>query len=128
MGVAAIDGDGGANSEVESYLEKMKPAWAAMEKALSMRRWQSTPGNWMLEHGEDAESYLALPRTELALLSQGWAVDAKRLFLVGKEDEAVEKTLQLVTLGNKLQDSEGALVDFINGISIENLGYSMRQL
>jgi hypothetical protein len=117
---AAVERDWVGQLEVEQFLESLKPAWELMDKALALPRWQCP-----IPDGANAARKEPLPPQPFVLMTQGRMIWAKKLMAEGREDEALAVALRVIELGRRVSDSGGSLVEFVNGVVAEGLGWSV---
>jgi hypothetical protein len=122
---AAVERDWISQFEVDQFLELLKPAWDLMDRALAMPRWQCPIPDGTTAGGAEAARSAPLPSQALVLLTQGRTIQAKRLVAEGREDEALSVALSVIELGRRVSNSGGSLIEFVNGVVAEGLGWGV---
>jgi hypothetical protein len=121
----ALERDWISQLEVDQFVEQLKPAWKLMDEALALPQWQcplwTTHSAATLAQERNRHSFWPA----FVLLTQGRAIQAKRLIAEGRLDEAVTELLNIIEVGRRVRTSGGALLEFINGVVAEGLGWSV---
>ncbi|GEM_PF-3351600 len=120
---AAVERDWVSQFEVDQFLELLKPAWELADRALTLPRWQCPiPESASVAKGESARIQPLSPDA-LVLMTQGRMIHAKRLIAEGRDDAALGEAMRVIELGRRLCNSGGGLVEFVNGVVAEGLGW-----
>ncbi len=94
-------------------LAQNQPALAALDAALATPGFQVPEFRW-----DDKLSYLA----DFRQLAQLAVIRGNVLFRQGQEQKAIEQALNIIRLGNRIEDARGALIHYLVGAAVKVQG------